>query len=55
MGVEPEGQQVDLASYWQQPTEFGTYRLGAILSLEPGHRSGADAEVVLLSGWQASF
>ena len=49
VGVAPEGRQVDLAFHWRQPTEFGEYRLGATLSREPGHRSGADAELVLLS------
>ena len=55
VGVEPGGRQVDLALHWQHPTAFGEFRLGATLSREPGHRSGADAEAVLLSGWQASF
>ena len=54
-GLEPEGRQVDLALHWQRPTTFGEYRLGATLSRDPGHRSGADAELVLLSGWQIAF
>ena len=55
VGVAPEGRQVDLAFHWQRPTPYGEYRLGATLSHEPGHRSGADAELVLLSGWRVSF
>ena len=55
VGLDPGGRQVDLAMRWQQPTEFGEYRLGATLTREPGHRSGADVEAILLSGWYVSF
>ena len=51
----PDGRQVDLALHWQQPTSYGEVRLGATLSHEPGHRRGADAEAVLLSGWRVAF
>ena len=53
--VEPGGRQVDLALQWQQPMELGQLRLGATLSHEPGHRTNADAELILLSGWRHLF
>ena len=53
--VEPGGRQVDLALQWQQPLELGQLRLGATLSHEPGHRTNADAELILLSGWRHLF
>ena len=53
--VEPGGRQVDLAVHWQQPLALGALRLGATLSHNPGHRENADAELVLLSGWQHRF
>ena len=55
VGAAPDGRQVDLAMRWQQPTAMGEVRLGATLSREPGHRSGADLEAVLLSGWRVAF
>ena len=55
VGAAPDGRQVDLAMHWQQPMSYGEVRLGATLSREPGHRSGADLETVLLSGWHISF
>ena len=53
--VEPGGRQVDLTLQWQQPLTLGALRLGATVSHEPGHRENADAELVLLSGWQHRF
>ena len=53
--VEPGGRQVDLALQWQHPLEVGELRLGATLSHNPGHRENAEAELVLLSGWQHRF
>ena len=53
--VEPGGRQVDLALHWQKPLALGELRLGATLSHDPGHRGNADAELVLLSGWQHRF
>ena len=55
VGVAPEGRQVDLALHWQRPAGHGEFRLGATLSREPGHRRGADAEIVLLSAWRLAF
>ena len=53
--VEPGSRQSDWALYWWQPTDLGEFRLGTTLSSEPGHGNGADAEVILLSSWSASF
>ena len=51
-GMAPGGRQLDLALHWQRPLAAGELRLGATLSREPGHRNGADAEVILLSAWR---
>ena len=53
--VEPGGRQVDLALHWQQPLALGELRLGATLSHNSGHRENAEADLVLLSGWQHRF
>ena len=55
VGLEPSGRQLDLALHWQQALDFGDLRLGATLSREPGHRKNADSDLILLSGWRASF
>ena len=41
--LEPSGRQVDLALGWLRPLDSGVLRLGATLSLEPGHRRNAPA------------
>ncbi len=52
VGMEPGGRQLDLALHWRRALGPGELRLGATLSREPGHRSGADAEAILLSAWR---
>ena len=53
--LEPSGRQVDLAFEWQQPLSSGLLHLGATLSHQPGHRRGAEPELILLSGWRIAF
>ena len=55
LDAEPGGRQVDVELQWLRPLELGTLRLGATLSLEPGHSKSADPELILLSGWRLSF
>ena len=53
--LEPTGRQIDLALDWQQRLELGVLRLGATLSRQPGHRAGAEPELVLLSDLRLAF
>ena len=55
LGAAPDGRQLDLALHWRHPAPAGELRLGATLSRHPGHRAGAGAEAILLSGWRAAF
>ena len=55
VGLEPSGRQVDLALQWRQPLVRGTWRLGATLSRDPGHRGNASPDLILLSDWRRSF
>ena len=49
--LEPSGRQVDFGIDWTQPLAPGAaWRTGAVLSHEPGHDAGRDAEAVLLAG-----
>jgi hypothetical protein len=47
----PSGRQIDIAAQWAQPLAVGELRLGAVATLQPGHRAAADPELTLLSGW----
>ena len=53
--LEPSGRQIDLAFEWQQPLNSGLLRLGATVSHQPGHRTDAEPELILLSGWRFRF
>ncbi len=55
VGFAPEGRQIDLALHWRRPTQIGELRLGATLSRHTGHSAAANAEAILLSGWQVAF
>ena len=53
----PSGRQLDLGAKWRQPAgvEGGELRLGAVLSLEPGHEAGRSPELALMAGYHFSF
>ncbi len=53
----PSGRQLDLGAKWRQPVgvEGGELRLGAALSLEPGHEAGRSPELALMAGYHFSF
>ena len=55
--LAPSGQQLDLGAEWHQPAggPGGELRLGAVLSLEPGHAAERDPELSLMAGWLFSF
>ena len=55
--LAPSGQQLDLGAEWRQPAggPGGELRLGAVLSLEPGHAAERDPELALMAGWLFSF
>ncbi len=51
VSLEPSGRQLDYGVDWTQAFAPGAaWRLGAVLSLEPGHDAGRDAEALLLAG-----
>ena len=55
--LTPSGQQLDLGAEWRQSAggPGGELRLGAVLSLEPGHAAERDPELSLMAGWLFSF
>ena len=53
--LAPSGRQMDIAGQWRRPLAEGDLRLGAVLSLRPGHRKGARPEMAFLAGWRVDF
>ena len=55
--LTPSGRQIDFAAHWRLPTgkAGGEWRLGATLSVDPGHRAGGAADLALLGGYRLSF
>ena len=53
--LEPSGRQLDFAGQWRGPLAGGELRLGAVLSLRPGHRQATDPEWTFLGGWRLEF
>ncbi len=54
-GLAPSGRQMDIAGQWRRPLAQGDLRLGAVLSLRPGHRKAAHPEMTFLAGWRVDF
>ena len=51
VGLEPSGRQLDFGVDWTEAImPDAVWRLGAVLSREPGHRAGRTPEVVFLTG-----
>ncbi len=51
VGLEPSGRQIDFGIDWTE--EFSpdaVWRVGAVLSRQPGHNAGRGAEAILLAG-----
>ena len=53
--LAPSGRQLDFAGQWRRPRAGGELRLGAVLSLRPGHRQATDPEWTFLGGWRREF
>ena len=55
--LSPSGRQLDLAADWRSPADAagGEARLGATLSVHPGHVGGGGPELVLLAGYRLPF
>ncbi len=54
--LSPSGRQIDLAGEWSRPmARGGELRLGATLSLQPGHETGRGPEFLLLAGYRLGF
>ena len=54
--LSPSGRQVDLAGEWSRPlAPGGELRLGATLSLQPGHETGRPPDFLLLAGYRLAF
>lgn len=50
------GRQIDLAARWRKRLDADSeLRLGATLTLDPGHDASAASELTLLAGWRRSF
>ena len=51
IGLAPSGRQLDFGIDWTEPLGVGAvWRIGAVLSREPGHDAGRDPEAVFLAG-----
>lgn len=49
--LEPSGRQIDFGIDWTEPSAPGAaWRIGAVLSRDPGHDAGRDAEATVLAG-----
>ncbi len=53
--LAPSGRQLDFAGQWRGPLAGGKLRLGAVLSIRPGHRQATDPEWTFLGGWRLEF
>lgn len=54
--LSPSGRQVDLTGEWSRSlTPGGELRLGATLSLQPGHETGRAPDFLLLAGYRLAF
>ena len=54
--LAPSGRQIDLGGEWSRPmARGGELRLGATLSLQPGHETGRGPEFLLLAGYRLAF
>ena len=53
--LEPSGRQVDVAAHWRRPLAGGELRLGALATVQPGHRASENLELTVLSGWRLTF
>ena len=54
--LAPSGREVDLSARWRQRLDMGgELRLGAHLSIEPGHRADAGPDLNLLAGYRLTF
>ena len=53
--LAPSGRQLDFSGQWRRPLAGGELRLGAVLSLQPGHRQATDPEWTFLGGWRREF
>ena len=51
----PSGRQLDLEAGLRAPAAAGELRLGAAVSLQPGHAAGRPPELSLLAGWRLAF
>ena len=51
VGLEPSGHQIDFGVNWTKTiAPGGLWRVGAIVSHEPGHAAGRNPEAVFLVG-----
>ena len=51
VGLEPSGRQIDFGIDWTEAVAPGAvWRVGAVLSHEPGHNAGQAAEAIVLAG-----
>ena len=50
--LTPSGRQIDVTAEWHQPLAIGELRVGAAVTLQPGHRAAAAPEFLVLGGWR---
>ena len=55
--LSPSGRQIDLGADWRRPAgpEDGELRLGAVVSLHPGHTAGRAPDLALMAGYRLPF
>ena len=51
VGLEPSSRRIDFGIDWTKPSAPGAaWRIGAVLSRDPGHDAGRDAEAMVPAG-----
>ncbi len=56
VGLEPSGRQLDFGVDWTEAVvPDAVWRVGAVLSHEPGHSAGRAPEVAFLTGLHIRF
>ena len=54
--MEPSGRQLDFGIDWTEPVAPGAvWRIGAIVSHEPGHEAGGKSEALVLAGLRVAL
>ena len=53
--MAPTGRQLDLAVRWDRLLAAGDFRLGAVVTRQPGHKGDARPRMAILAGWRTAL